>query len=311
MNSAAFVFCTDLGKDPVARHVLDALKDEYELEAVEQEIDGYPVLRVVNSPNGVELSIIRTNEVISHDYNRYSKALNETCSTADLVGLVNWHEGANAPEKIFTVQSTGDMASGVFSSVNPRIFRSLLLAIEDERQNLGLEAFQTFAEATHWSGVQYGYDGSSVSDLRPAVVDVEIGSTKEDWTNPIAACVLARSLPRVFERVQDRVVSLLCMGGKHFEPAFTRAVFDRGTGPALAVSHILPNQWLVSEGYDRPERIGDLQSCAASIDGGIDAVVFHDKLKSAYKILARQLATEMQVPVFSHKKLKNTADLLT
>lgn len=302
MRHAVFTFCIDLQKDPVAAHILAALKAERALVATSIEIDGRPVLQVAGSNDSI-LSIVTTNEVISHNYARYAPILNRHFGTADLIGIVNWHEGANAPNAIFTVQTTGDMASGTFSIVNPKITRGLLLAIEHERSRAGLE-FRTFAEATHWSGIKYAYPGARLADLKPSAVDIEIGSSPADWTNPLAARVLARALLRTFERVDEPVQSLLCIGGVHFEPSFTNAVLERREGLPLAVSHLLPNHWVVSEGYDQDSRLADLRTCVNSIQGGVQVIVHHDKLKAPYKALARRLADEIAVPIVSHKKLR-------
>jgi D-tyrosyl-tRNA(Tyr) deacylase len=303
MRHAVFAFCINLEKDPAAAYVLAALKAERPLVPTSVEIDGHTVLQVKGSENTI-LSIVATDEVVSHAYAHYAPILNNQFGSADFIGMVNWHEGANAPNAIFTVQTTGDMASGTFSSVDPRITRGLLLAIENERLAIGLHDFQTFAEATHWSGVMYGYPGARLSDLKPSAIDIEIGSSPADWSNPVAARVLARSLLRAFERIEEPVRSFLCIGGVHFEPSFTRAVLEPREGLPIAVSHVLPNHWLVSEGYDREARLSDLRACARSIRGGIQAIVNHDKLKASYKTVARCLADELQVPILSHKKLR-------
>lgn len=308
MKQAIFCFCVDPGKDPVAPHVLAALLAEREAVPTDVEIDGYPVLRIVHDGDAI-LSVVRTSEVISHDYPAYVPLLNRHFGSADVVGLVNWHQGNNAPNSIFTIQTTGDLAAGAFGPVDPKIVRSLLLAIEGERNEMSLDSFQTVVEATHWSGVQYGQGGRTLLELKPSVIDIEIGSVREDWENPDAAKVMARALPHVFDHADDPVISLLYLGGVHFEPSVTAAAFMATQGKPLMVSHMLANQWLVSEGYDRPERGADLLACALSIKGGVDAVVFHEKLKSNYKIAARQLAEQLGVLAISHKKLKNPANL--
>jgi D-tyrosyl-tRNA(Tyr) deacylase len=304
MRKAAFVFCTDLAKDPVAAHVWQALRNEFPTRDSGSAVDGRPVLELADV-SGNQLALVTTDEVISHDYDRYASILNEQFGDADVIGLVNWHEGANAPNAIFTVQTSGDMRAGTFSPVDPKVTRSLLLAIESERAKADLSAFQCFMEATHWSGVMYGSPGTRVADVKASVVDIEIGSSPDDWGNPAAACVLARSLTRIFEFAEQPVCSLLCVGGVHFEPSFTNAVLETRNGVALAASHILPNHWLVSEGYERDDRLADWQACARSIAGGVDAIVYHDKLKSSYKAQARKLADLLGVQLASHKKLKN------
>ena len=303
MRHAVFTFCLNLEKDPAAAHVLAAFKAERPLLATGTKVDGHPVLRLPDA-HGTMLSIVSTNEVVSHDYAHYAPILNDHFGSADVIGIVNWHEGANAPNAIFTVQTTGDIATGTFSRVDPSITRSLLLVLENERIAAGLDAFQTFVEATHWSGVKYGYAGTRLADLKPSAIDIEIGSSPADWTNPLAARVLARALLRTFERAEEPVQSFLCMGGVHFEPSFTRAVLDPRDGLPIAVSHVLPNHWLVSEGYDREARLADLRACVRSIRGGIQGLIHHDKLKAPYKSIARRLADNLGVPMFSHKKLR-------
>ncbi|MBM7487839.1 D-aminoacyl-tRNA deacylase [Bradyrhizobium canariense] len=230
--------------------------------------------------------------------------MNELFEDADVIGIVNWHEGANAPNAIFAVQTTGDLATGTFSPVDPRITRGLLLAIENERIASGLQEFATYLEATHWSGVLMGDDGHRLADLKPSAIDIEIGSSPADWTNPLAARVVARSLLRTFDCMEESVQSVLCVGGLHFELAYTRAVLESRAGVPIAASHVLPNHWLVSNRYDQEGRLVDLRACVQSIRGGIQSVVFHDKLKGSYKGVARLLAEELGVPMLSHKKLR-------
>ncbi|MCK1544278.1 D-aminoacyl-tRNA deacylase [Bradyrhizobium sp. 179] len=303
MRHAVFIFCVDAQKDPVAAHVLNALQAERTLVETGTKIDGHPVFEIINLRH-TKMSVVTTDELVSYNYARYAPILNERFGEADVIGVVNWHEGANAPNAIFTVQTTGDLATGTFSPVDPRITRGLLLAIEDERILSGLPGFQTYLEATHWSGVKAGYSGTRLADLRPSTIDIEIGSSPADWTNPLAAQVLARALLRTFDRMEEPVQSVLCIGGVHFELGFTNAVLRPREGVPIAASHVLPNHWLVSEGYDRESRLADLRACVHSILGGIQAIVHHDKLKGPYKGIARLLAEELGVPMLSHKKVR-------
>ncbi|MCK1593310.1 D-aminoacyl-tRNA deacylase [Bradyrhizobium sp. 164] len=302
MRHAVFVFCVDRERDPVAGHVLDALKAECAL-VPRFEVDGHSVLEVAGL-HDARISIVATNEVVSNDYARYAPILNERFGDACVIGIVNWHEGANAPNAIFSVQTTGDLGTGTFSAVDPRITRGLLLGIETERVTSGLDSFRTYLEATHWSGVKAGDAGTRLADLRPSAVDVEIGSSPEDWANPVAARVLARSLLQIFDRIEEPVHSVLCVGGVHFEPSFTNAVLQSRDRPPIAASHVLPNHWLVSDGYDQESRLVDLRACVHSIVGGIQSIVYHDKLKAPFKGVARLLAEELGVPMLSHKKLR-------
>ncbi|MBM7487789.1 hypothetical protein [Bradyrhizobium canariense] len=51
------------------------------------------------------MSIVTTDDVVSNHYARYAPILNQPFGDANVIGIVNWHEGANAPNAIFTVTS--------------------------------------------------------------------------------------------------------------------------------------------------------------------------------------------------------------
>ena len=304
MKSILFSFCCDLNQDPVSARVLEHLLATEKFEEMDVVVDGKPVLMFQR--DDTVFYVLRIDMVLSHAYERYASLINERFKDVDAVVIVNWHEGAKAPNAIFTVQTTGDMKSGTFSPVDPRVARGLYLAIESERVRAGLDSFCTWMEATHWSGVIYGeQSGETVARIEPSVIDVEIGSRPEDWSDPRAVAVLAAALLRPFETWNIPVKSIFCIGGVHFEPSFTDAVRDHGARHGIAMSHILPNHWLVSEGYENPQRFADLLRCVSSIKGGIDTIVFHDNLKGSYKEQTRRLGEALGVPVISHKKFRN------
>ncbi len=306
MRHLVLAFCTDPLKDPVASHVLDRLLSSGIpwQDAGGGHVDGHPVLSAIIGETRCHL--LQLEDVLGHDYLRYAPLVNERFGDADAVVVVNWHEGRNAPDRIFTVQTTGDMDSGCFSPVDPALTRALFLCVEAERQRAGLDAYATWMEATHWSGPLYrGQPGRLLSELRPSVIDLEIGSTPEAWSDPAAADVLARALVALCASGWgEAAVSLLCVGGVHFEPGFTQPLRELGATEGLALSHVLPNHWLVAHGYDADGRLPDMLACARSIAGGVDAVVFHDNLKAGFKAQVRALATELGVPALSHRKLR-------
>lgn len=55
----------------------------------------------------------------------------------------------------------------------------------------------------------------------------------------------------------------------------------------------------MSDGYDQESRLVDLRACVHSIVGGIQSIVYHDKLKAPFKGVARLLAEELGVPMLS------------
>jgi D-tyrosyl-tRNA(Tyr) deacylase len=296
--------CTNPDKDPVAPHVTDVLIDEHAPEPTGMVVDSVDVL-LARPPTGVELFIVRTAEVIAHDYPHYLPIMNDLFADADAAVVVNWHAGANAPDRILTAHSTGDVVAGAWASTDPRQLSNLLTSLNRERAGQSLDEFAVLVEATHWAGVQYGCAAARVEEYRVPLYDVEIGSSPQSWSDSRAVRALARAL----EHVDDHdpsvdAVSVLCGGGVHCERAFSDPVLTPGDHK-IAISHILPNHWLVAGRYDDPVTADKrLDDCVASIAGGVDLVAVHEKLKSSYKDAFRRLAARLDVPVVKHKALK-------
>ncbi|MCR5942559.1 D-aminoacyl-tRNA deacylase [Ochrobactrum sp. XJ1] len=306
--NVALIFCDNLDEDPVALHVYRAVLGLLSVERTDIELDGMRVLRARRG--SATTYIVRTETVLSHDYSRYSKFLNESLRDVSQVIIVNWHQGANAPDRIFCIQATGDMESGCFSPVHPAVIRKLYFSIEQCRTEAGLDDYTTWLEATHWSGKLYqGQPGSTLLSINASVLDVEIGSSPTAWANPTAANVLGRALVRAtdFTPRRESLIPILCVGGSHFEPSFTEFMQRYGQTEGYSVSHILPNQWLVSYKYDEPRHLNSLHAAAQSTVGGLAGIVYHDKLKASFKEQARQLGELLKVPAMSHRKFRNLA----
>jgi len=193
MKRAVFFFCGNLEKDPVAAHVLKQSRALFPLEETSQCIDGRPVL-IWERPDGSVIHYVTTAEVLSDDYRRYLPILNGLFGDFSVAGLVNWHAGGNAPDKVLCAHTTGDVPSGQFGSAAPAAMFSLLRAMEEFRQGLGLNDFRTSLEATHWSGVQKGLDPRLLLDYAVPLMDIEIGSVPMSYEDHRAAEALARSL---------------------------------------------------------------------------------------------------------------------
>lgn len=306
-KSAVYFFCCDREKDPVAAHIFKASNELFNLTETQIVIDDQKVLKYTSSTG--DFYYVRTNEVLSHDYKRYLPIMNKYFSNADFAGLVNWHEGENAPDPILTIHTTADIVSGNFGVANPLYLRNLLLCLERNRLKRKLDDFTVLTEATHWSGVMYGEKPEQILEYPVPIMDIEIGSTVNSFSNRVAAEIVAASLVELFDQSGDGMRSLLCAGGVHFEPSFCRAILDNIEEYPIAVSHILPNQWLVSGNYDNEDGLKKLEACVRSIEGGIDGIVFHDKLKGTYKANLRLLAEKLSVPYFKHQSLRQPEKL--
>lgn len=309
-SKAVFFFNQDLSVDPAATHIFDAVSRIYSLEETEILIDGKAALLNIDD-RGNQFYFVRLDKDLSSDYARYLTFLNPHFSNFNVAAHVNWHEGHNAPDKILTVHTTGDVPTGTFGPANPRYVRNMLLALEDNRKAAGLEDFTTITEGTHWSGIPFGGTADLIPRFPVPLMDIEIGSSPESWANSKAAEVVARSLTRIFDFSDENgpICSLLCVGGVHMEPTYTEAVLQTRGPHQLAVSHILPNQWIVGGEYDGESGIDRLQSCVGTIAGGVNAVVFHDGLKGTYKAQLRVLADKLGVPLVKHRQLRQPEDL--
>jgi D-tyrosyl-tRNA(Tyr) deacylase len=303
-------FCSDPLKDPVAHRVWDASQQLFKLDRTGIEVDGQAVLAFEDDSSN-KFYYVPLDDVLSHDYSRYLPILNEKFSDFDFAGVVNWHEGKNAPDAILTVHTTGDVLTGDFGLADPVLTRTLVLAIDEHRKAAGLEGFTTTTEATHWSGVVYGGSPALITRYNVPIVDIEIGSSLASWSNTDAVNVIARSLPLVFNSSELDLAarSLLCVGGVHLETAFAQAILTTRDEYPLAVSHVLPNHWIVDGGYDAEEGMKKLEDCINSIIGGVHAIVFHDNLKSAYKTQVRLLGERLGIPYFKHKALRQPQSL--
>ncbi|MDR0628687.1 MAG: D-aminoacyl-tRNA deacylase [Treponema sp.] len=304
MSKAVYYFCADNTKDPVSNNVFQCLTTLVPMTETDIEVDGYKVFEHTDEKGNL-FQFVRIQEVLSHNYQKYLPYMQKYFSEFDFAGLVNWHEGANAPEKVLTVHSTGDVPSGIFGATNSTLFKNLIIAINQNRIKNGLDDFITSTEATHWSGMPYHGKPEWITDYTVPIYDVEIGSYKSSWQNENAIKVLASSLCSVFTNStnnSERLYTLLCVGGVHFEESFSKTILSE-THP-LSIGHILPNQWLI--GYE--EDVTGLEKFERSVNsviGGIHAIVFHDNIKSIYKQLCKIIGERHGVSVFKHKTLRD------
>lgn len=302
-KSAVFFFCRDPRKDPVALGVFDVCTRIFDLQETPLLIDDLPALRLVD-PQENSFYFVPTDDVVTDRYSRYLPLLNRHFAAFDFAAIVNWHEGINAPDRILTLHTTGDVPSGVFGPADPIRTTSLLLALDRHRRLMGLDDFKVLTEGTHWSGLRHGEPVDLIKRFPVPLVDVEVGSSPDSWSSPSAAEAVARSLVEVFNLDEGTPTSLLCAGGVHLEPSFPEAVIKAWPDHPIAISHVLPNQWLVAGAYDTEGR-AKLDRCLKSIEDRLHAIVVHENLKAAFKMPFRNLADRLNVPIFKHKALRN------
>jgi D-tyrosyl-tRNA(Tyr) deacylase len=303
-KKAVFYLAVKEGIDHVAAPVYRALSELSELKDTEILVDGYPVKEYVDSETNT-FWFVRTNRVVCHDYKTYLPIMLKYFTDFDAAGLVTWHEGDNAPDQVFSVHTTGDVDSANYGPANPQYMHNLLASMERNRLEDGLENYSITTEATHWSGVMYGDSSPDLIVEYPVpIMDIEIGSSLQSWSDEKAARVLAKALFEIFKDDGLKLKNILCAGGTHFDRAFSAEVLHTWDGQAYGISHIIPNQWLVTGGYDGEEGMTKLKACVESISGGIQGIAMHDGLKGAFKEKLRELGREYGVPVFKHQQLR-------
>ena len=309
-KKAVYYICNEKkGEGLVSSIVWDILKEKDSVVPSGLSFEGKEVLMSRDERDN-EYFFVPTKVPVCWNYPEYLPEMNDKFSACDFAGQVTWHEGASAPPKILTVHSIGDVETGIYGPASPVCMRNLLHSIENMRIKLGLDEYQTVTEATHWSGTHVSGSSPDLILKYPVpMVDIEVGSEEESWSDKTACRALADSLMHVFDSDGKRVHNLLCVGGVHFNPSFAQAVFTEWGNDAFGVSHIIANQWLVSGGYENEKGPAMAAAAAEAVEGGIEAIAFHDKLKGCYKDLVRALGEKYNVPVLKHQKLRNPADL--
>jgi len=299
----AYICCRNLHCDPVAKHILDRFLALRATKLSSDLFDGHPIHRWQCPDTGLQFSFAASEDVVSHDYSWYLPQLNHCFGTCDFVGLVNWHEGANAPDRILCLHTTGDVSSGHFGSADPVAFSAILRSFSAVTQRIGCK-YASLSEATHWSGMGFGGQANQIAQFPVPVVDLEIGSSPASWSDPEAHTALASALLEFPMHLAPEAPTILCIGGVHFEQAFCSPL-QNANEKAYNLAHILPNHWLLMDRYSGAGGISYILAAAASIRGGIRAITFHDNLKSPLKESVRAAAASLGVPCFNHKVLRD------
>ena len=314
MSRAVYYIAKNKDWGHVCSIVWEILDSEgYLSNKMDMEFSGGDVYKYVDNEEN-EYFLVETDKAICLDYERYLPYMNKYFSDADISGMVTWHEGASSLPNVITCHTLGDMNSGVFTKAKPRYMRNIMKGMERLRLKEGLLDYKVVTEGTHWSGVHGEWNGSAseeygdpylLNKYSVAMMDLEVGSDENSWNDYKAVKVLTKALFEIFNDDNREIYNILCVGGVHFEPSFTDAVFAEWEDKAFGISHILANQWLVTGEYDTEEGFEKAVKCADSIEGGIQAVFMHDKAKGCYKDLARRIGQKYGVNVYKHKKLRD------
>ena len=309
-KKAVYYICDRHDWGHVSFHVWDILKEEgFMSEDAGFKFDGGEVMKHTDD-EGNEYYFAPTKVALCLDYDKYLPEMNEHFADFDISGMVTWHEGASAPPNVLTVHSLGDVVTGVYGPADPRLMRNLILAIDREREALGLDDYSVVTEATHWSGApDETHDSTLLLKYPVPMMDIEVGSDPSSWDNIDACRALARGLTQIFDDDGLIVHNLLCVGGIHFQPDWAEAVFRQWDGQTFGITHIIANQWLVDGDYGTEQGLEWTEKCMDAIKGGVEAIVFHDKMKACYKDLVRNLGAKYDLPIYKHQRLRKPETL--
>jgi D-tyrosyl-tRNA(Tyr) deacylase len=303
-NLDVFFFCTDLARDPCAANVFHVLERLPGVVAAGGEFDGFPILSA-RRDDGCEALFVRTRDVVSNDYARYAGQLTERFGQARLAVVVNWHEGAKAPDRVLTFHSTGDVVAGIYAPTIPSLFSGYIRALERERVRGGLDIYRTLVEATHWSGIVYGGSAKQILDFPLPIYDMEIGSSPACWSDPEACAALARTCVIGPEQSADCPVILFC-GGIHFEENVTKAVLSE----QVHAGHVLPNHWLEASDDSEVDAAAKLGACVASYVEAPHLLVVHKGLASRLRHQCLAFGDGAGMSGISHKQMRAMPSVL-
>lgn len=305
MKKAAYFFCPIKELDACATGTLEKVKSLWPLQESGLVVDGMPAYMYID-PAGNRFDFVSCDYYLSHRYEKYLPMMNEHFADYDVAGYINWHGGANAPDKVLTVHTIGDVITGKFAPSNPLYTKNLAVALEKWRVNLGLEDFTTYTEATHWSGAIHGSDTALLEGYPVPMLDIEIGSEQGTLENPVAQEAIARALTEVFQS-EVRPRTILALGGIHFDETYSTSLKDAASG--ISVGHYLPTIWLVQGGYEEEAGLEKLFHAVSTIEGGIDAVVYNDNMKKPVKDCVRAFAARIERPLYKHRRLYDPAQI--
>lgn len=306
MKRAVYYFCPLPELDVVAANVLESLKSRYDLQPSGLAVDGLPAYCYEDAA-GNRYDFVSMSYYFSHRYEDYLDMANTHFGDVDVAGYINWHGGANAPDRVLTAHTIGDVVTGQFAPSNPTYLRNLAVALENGRAAAGLEDFTTHTEATHWSGAIHGSDTALIEQYKVPLFDIEIGSEPGTLANPAAAQVLADALLQVFSSEQ-RPTTILCLGGIHFDDTYSQALIQQEK--PISIGHFLPTVWLAAGDYSGDRGLQLLQHALDTVDGGVDAIVYNDNMQKPYKDCIRAFAQQTGLPLLKHRKLREPGSFL-
>ncbi|MFW9935850.1 MAG: D-aminoacyl-tRNA deacylase [Candidatus Thorarchaeota archaeon] len=218
------VICFCSQKDLAAQHIKHQLLNIYPFTETDETYDTYPIYQLD------QLSVVTIEKDSIHADNLDNQF------SADLFIFASRHKSAAFQPALLT-HIPGNWADADLGGkpstlciAPPSAMKIALHTLLSERERLGLTDWACGLEATH--------HGPFIEST--PVLFVEIGSTEQEWQNPVAAEIVARTIVSVAQQYQTPYPVALGFGGPHYCPGFTRLNVET----SYAVSHVIPKYHL-------------------------------------------------------------------
>jgi len=144
---------------------------------------------------------------------------------ADLIAVASRHSGETGP--LLTAHHTGNFADAAYGG-EPRSFARAA----PNAQKAALRALAAETPEGYDVGVECTHHGPTGVDA--PLLFVELGSGREQWTDPEAARAVASAVLSLRGVAPDRDRALVGFGGGHYAPRFERVLRETG----WAVGHV-------------------------------------------------------------------------
>lgn len=263
-------------QDPASMNIAEALIELYGLTEVGREFEGAPIY----GRDEVLLAFIQLDAIYAEHVDKAVEGVgvvifaSRHASRAEVATLSTHTPGNLGP----TAEHGGEPRELAWS--DPCRMASALRELAAAREELDLSDYSVCLEATH-----HGPTGLEV----PALF-VEIGSSPDRWSDPLAGEAVARAIWEAATK-PSKAKRAVGFGGGHYAPKFTELVLE---DVGLAVGHIVPRYAFRSLGQERWLVEGPVMKTW----GGCDAVVMDKKgLKGSERRFVASLAEELGLEV--------------
>lgn len=111
--------------------------------------------------------------------------------------------------------------------------KQILKFIDEGNSELGL-GWEVCAEVDH--------HGPTPKNGSLPLIFAEIGSTSQEWKNPVAAKIVSSAIFKALVRKTEQWDTYIAFGGGHYAPAFTDFILGKKMldGKEIAISHMCP-----------------------------------------------------------------------